>query len=346
MATEKNQVPSKDEFIGYVRPDSKSTDKISLISGYVGDSSEENHIRMYFDEELNNFIEVNCDDIVHTKKRPEKLYPLGGSFIWVKSTSVFTYGNPTVHNRPKSSFLEGELMRNYQNIYGYTPNPDGPYRTTTITEPITTTNLPTFVTCPHTLTKPSRLILCPSDLCPSYQNYCPINSYVGCPTFVNQAELEKVVTIKSAVDACPSALGCTIDQTIYQTVNQVRYAQPIAQNVAAFNPSWVDGCRSAMVYCPPATGGTILTAKSIVCPSRFDGCPSTPGPCTGTIATGGTTIIVARTAYCPSAVDACPSAPGGCIDDLVYKTTYVQNYGNLAKTINTNVFQGAFNPLR
>lgn len=329
MATEKNQVPSKDEFIGYVRPDSKSTDKISLISGYVGDSSEENHIRLYFDEELNNFIEVNCDDIVHTKKRPEKLYPLGGSFIWVKSTSVFTYGNPTVHNRPKSSFLEGELINNYQNIYGYTPNPEGPYVTTTVAGPVTTTALPTLIRCPITLTKPSRLILCPSDICPTFQNYCP----------------RPTGPIASAVDACPSALGCTFDKTIFENV-ATRYAQPIAQNVAAVNPSWVDGCRSAMVYCPPATGGTILTIKSIVCPSRFDGCPSTPGPCTGTIATGGTTIIVARTAYCPSAVDACPSAPGGCIDDFVYKTTYVQNYGNLANAINTNVFQGAFNPLR
>jgi len=53
----------------------------------------------------------------------------------------------------------------------------------------------------------------------------------------------------------------------------------------AINPSWVDGCRSAMVWCEPIKIDTIKTL------------------------TGGT-----------SAVDACPSAPSGCEFD----TTIVQ----------------------
>ncbi|MEM9674425.1 MAG: pinensin family lanthipeptide [Bacteroidota bacterium] len=53
----------------------------------------------------------------------------------------------------------------------------------------------------------------------------------------------------------------------------------------AFDPSWVDGCRSAMIWCEPIKIKTIKTL------------------------TGGT-----------SAVDACPSAPSGCTFD----TTVVQ----------------------
>lgn len=102
-----------DDWVGAVRPDPRNTDKLTLLQGYIGKSSEAGHIRVYSDESLNNFVEVPEDAIVYAQKVSESESALGGSKLWLRSDSVVTYGDPKSANRPKSTFLEGDIMQQY-----------------------------------------------------------------------------------------------------------------------------------------------------------------------------------------------------------------------------------------
>ncbi len=103
-----------DEFVSAVRPDPYANENLKVLEGFVGKSTMEGHCRLYLDESLNNFIEIPEDDIVFAVEAEKNESALGGSRLWVKENTLFTYGDPKLRNRPQSSFLEGDLMEAYQ----------------------------------------------------------------------------------------------------------------------------------------------------------------------------------------------------------------------------------------
>ena len=102
-----------DEFIKAVRPDPKSTTPLVMLTGYIGESSEEGHIRMYEGSNLARFFEIPESAILHAEPNTKEEDPLGGSKIWVKADTVFIYGDPNQELRPKGSFLQGSLYDSY-----------------------------------------------------------------------------------------------------------------------------------------------------------------------------------------------------------------------------------------
>ncbi|WP_162386253.1 hypothetical protein [Spirosoma endbachense] len=102
-----------DDWVGAVRPDPRNTDQVTLLQGYIGQSSESGHIRVYSDDSLNGFVEVPEEAIVYALKLSSTESSLGGSRIWIRSDTVVTHGDPKLANRPKSTFLEGDIMQQY-----------------------------------------------------------------------------------------------------------------------------------------------------------------------------------------------------------------------------------------
>ncbi len=102
-----------DDWVGAVRADPRNTDQLTVLQGYLGASSEADHVRVYSDESLNSFVEVPKSAIVHAVKLTETESSLGGSRLWLRADSVVTYGDPRAANRPKSTFLEGDIMQQY-----------------------------------------------------------------------------------------------------------------------------------------------------------------------------------------------------------------------------------------
>jgi hypothetical protein len=102
-----------DDWVGAVRSDPKNTDQLTVLQGYLGTSSEEGHIRVYSDESLNDFVEVPEAAIVHAVKMTPAESALGGSKLWLRADSTITFGDPKLANRPKSTFLEGDIMQQY-----------------------------------------------------------------------------------------------------------------------------------------------------------------------------------------------------------------------------------------
>jgi len=175
----------RDAFVTRVKKDAKSADSVVQVQGFVGDSSEEGHFRLYADASLNNFVDIPERDVIHVEKMDAKESPLGGSYIWLNQDAAYVYGSPDTTNRPRARFLEGDITEAQQTgTVGYTPNS-------------------WYVGCN------SGWHTCRShfwtECFGSFRWICPVTR-----------PLTTIITRTSAVDACPSALGCTIDwQTRY-----------------------------------------------------------------------------------------------------------------------------------
>jgi hypothetical protein len=103
-----------DDFIETLRPDPRSTEeKFLVIKGFLGKSSEEGYVRVYFDDAANFFIEVAESDILHAVPLSAEESSAGGSRLWFSIDTVFLYGDPSKSERRKDTFRSGRLMRDY-----------------------------------------------------------------------------------------------------------------------------------------------------------------------------------------------------------------------------------------
>lgn len=179
MAKQQSTKYSYDEWIEQVRPDLRNTDQLTLMQGYIGQSSENGHVRVYSDESLNHFVEVPEDAIVFAVKLSPTESSLGGSKLWLRSDAVMTYGDPKAANRPKSTFLEGDLMQQYGTQYGGGYDQTGgvgayggqPEVAAPGGQVMASIQCPSVILCP-----PTQPLVCPiqSRYCPIPTRFCPI----------------------------------------------------------------------------------------------------------------------------------------------------------------------------
>ena len=77
-----------DDWVARLVPDPKDTPGLQLLSGYLGASPEERHVRLYLDEELSRYVDIPEEAIRHTRELPPEQSPLGGSLLWVDRGAV------------------------------------------------------------------------------------------------------------------------------------------------------------------------------------------------------------------------------------------------------------------
>ena len=221
--SQKQKVP-RDSFVNAVKKDVKSSDPVIMVEGYVGDSSETGHFRLYSNESLNVFVDIPENDVVHVEKRNADVSPLGGSYLWLRQEAAFIYGSPETPNRPRVKFLEGNLSDAF--------NVGTATKLTPLSWHVTGCNNSWIAGCN------SGWHTCQShfwtDCQASFRLACPTGTIIGGGTII--------VNRTSAVDACPSALACPTD--VYDTIYRVgtetfggrvnpRYAN---QGFRPFNP--------------------------------------------------------------------------------------------------------------
>jgi hypothetical protein len=97
-----------DEFVKNVRPDAKSTEPIVYLSGFLGESPVEGHIRVYADVSLNQFVDIPKNAVAHSVPMTKEESSFGGSHLWVKQNEVAS--NPM----PGSPFLHGDIYNQYR----------------------------------------------------------------------------------------------------------------------------------------------------------------------------------------------------------------------------------------
>ncbi len=98
-----------DAFVAVLKPNPNSTDKLHYLQGFVGESDQEGTVRVYTDETLNDYMDLQSGDIAHAVARSKEENPLGGYHLWMKQDAKYAYGE-----RPEASFLDGDSMNQYQ----------------------------------------------------------------------------------------------------------------------------------------------------------------------------------------------------------------------------------------
>ena len=106
-----------DEVTARVVADPKAPGDAILVTGFLGESSEPEHIRIYWDASMGSYIDADTADIVHTEPIPKDQSPLGGSYIWLKRTAPGLSGDKGGHPMT-GRFFEGPLMAAYGTQFG------------------------------------------------------------------------------------------------------------------------------------------------------------------------------------------------------------------------------------
>ncbi|MFL6331851.1 MAG: hypothetical protein ACJ754_00750 [Pyrinomonadaceae bacterium] len=101
-----------DDFVGQIVQDPNAPPSVTLLSGYLGSSSEEGHVRLYLDEELSRYVEIPQKAVRYTQELPPEHSPLGGSLLWVDRDAEVVHG-AAGSERPKATFLEGQIAQDY-----------------------------------------------------------------------------------------------------------------------------------------------------------------------------------------------------------------------------------------
>jgi hypothetical protein len=78
-------------FIRQVVPDPKNVPDVTLLTGYLGASSEEAHERLYLSPDLTNYVEVPKAAILHQAPLPKEQDANGGVTLWVKKDAALQY---------------------------------------------------------------------------------------------------------------------------------------------------------------------------------------------------------------------------------------------------------------
>lgn len=95
----------EDEIITRLVPNPTDPPDVISMVGFLGRSPRPRFWRLYHTLDLKNYTEIAESDIVLTESLENKLQPLGGTIVWVKS------GARLQHVRSESSQAESEFMQ-------------------------------------------------------------------------------------------------------------------------------------------------------------------------------------------------------------------------------------------
>jgi hypothetical protein len=78
-------------FIRQIVSDPKNVPDVTLLTGYLGASSEEGHERLYLSPDLSNYVEIPKAAILHQVPLPAEQDAHGGVTLWVKKDAALQY---------------------------------------------------------------------------------------------------------------------------------------------------------------------------------------------------------------------------------------------------------------
>lgn len=114
MSTKKSMAASQvhrlkpQVFVSALVPNAKTPPKVRVIRGYVGESTEQNHTRVYLDVELRRFVDIPADSIVHSEAIPPTVIPLGGVYVWVREDARILHRGSWFASEDPTTMATGE----------------------------------------------------------------------------------------------------------------------------------------------------------------------------------------------------------------------------------------------
>src|SRR5258707_7833216 len=93
-------------FVAKIVKDPNNPPDTLLLQGYLGQSSEEGHTRLYLDPQLSDYVEIPNDAILHTADVSGGHGVSGASYVWINRDAEVTHGK-VGPDRKKAKFLDG-----------------------------------------------------------------------------------------------------------------------------------------------------------------------------------------------------------------------------------------------
>ena len=206
-----------------------------MITGCIGDSPENDHVRVYLNFDLSEYVDVPEKAILHTEEISSDQVPSGSCFVWINRDVEVVHEPITQPVARKATFLEGRISRNFarQNLAQQSQ-----INSIQAQAQQPAAIVSRFSTCPSLVDGcRSALIDCNSQFISTCGGPL-ISRFITC--------FSQLTACQSRFDACPSAL-ISCDSQLVITCG----GGTISQLTAC--PSLVDGCSSSL-GCSSAIG--------------------------------------------------------------------------------------------
>lgn len=148
-------VLSQDPLVEQLLPDpSQGHPNVRVLAGFLGNSVQEGHVRLYLTPTLDTYLEIPRQAVVQSQSLVSDQNPLGGTLLWVKQDADVVLHTRTNLRQRQEQFLRGNLsqatMRGIAGGETINPTVFTPGGVQTIT-PVATIGsfiiCPTFIVC-------------------------------------------------------------------------------------------------------------------------------------------------------------------------------------------------------
>ena len=72
-------------FVEALAPDPSRIPEVNVLSGHLGRSPREGHVRLYRNPALTGFIEIPLSDVLHVERFDQAPHRLGSAVLWVRA---------------------------------------------------------------------------------------------------------------------------------------------------------------------------------------------------------------------------------------------------------------------
>ncbi len=101
------------ELVDKLLPDPSQPQPLTVLSGFLGKSTQAGHWRLYLTTALNEYVEVPEENIIHTKSLGPEQSALGRTVIWLRSDTPLQYTRFT-SRQIQAEFLEGTIASGFR----------------------------------------------------------------------------------------------------------------------------------------------------------------------------------------------------------------------------------------
>jgi hypothetical protein len=165
---------AQDRIVDQLAPDPGSHQPLTILTGFLGQSSREGFWRLYLTPELDEYVEFAEDDVVQTEEATKEQAPFGGSSVWLRQGAPVTHTQVSTR-QVQAEFLSGSITAGYMGAAA-----------------------PAAVGAAGVVRN-----------CPSYRGYCDPDTEVICRTGRRAPTLNPhVPACQSDFGACATRIGC------------------------------------------------------------------------------------------------------------------------------------------
>jgi hypothetical protein len=76
-----------DDWVTKLVADSTATPNAVALTGFIGRAPDRNSVRVFLHADLQSWVDIPANAILHREAIPKTVSPLGGSYLWVERTA-------------------------------------------------------------------------------------------------------------------------------------------------------------------------------------------------------------------------------------------------------------------